>query len=550
MKIAQRTKYVSAALLFVFATTALSFTNVKFASAASLQWTGGGDGTSFSDTDNWSTGVVPGANDTLTFSVTGLSAQKVLDNDVSNLSVAGITFTGNTGSTNYFGYTLQGNPITLTGNIQNTMTGTNAEYVTPTIQNNLVLGANVSVSKVNLGVTGSTLNLQSNTLTYAGATSCGTSLISALSGSGTLSITGDRINVTGANTSFTGPINVTGNAAIGVGSLGTAAGATTVSGGGKLSVVTQQNVTSAEPFTLGGTGYFGAAQGYLECAGGGGTTSTLTLTGGVTLSSDFVYDGDNNTVINEPYTANGHTFVVGSGVSGSLTTPQGVVSAPEETIALDGTSSTLVVIGNKQTGVLNGTRDTIAVLNGGLLKGTGTATTVNVNQGGKIAPGNSPGTLTILNELTLSGTYEAEVLNTGTYDKLVVGQNYTAGSNAVSLYSDSTLSPVLSSGWSVKQGDKFTIIDNKSTTAVSGTFTGLAEGAQLSISGVTFSISYVGGDGNDVVLTALNTGNDPSAPNTGALQLVQKNPAVVAGLGLLTAALLFAAAIRRRQTNK
>jgi hypothetical protein len=192
----------------------------------------------------------------------------------------------------------------------------------------------------------------------------------------------------------------------------------------------------------------------------------------------------------------------------------------------------------------------IGVNAGGTLKGTGTANGVYVDDGGVIAPGNSPGTLTVLDNFTLTGTYEAELLNKSTYDKLAIGENYTGSSNAVFLNSGASLNVVLFDGWTIKKGDTFTIIDNLSETDVEGTFEGLAEGGQLTVDGITFSISYVGGDGNDVVLTALNTGDDPSAPNTGALQVVRKSPLVVAGFGIVTAALLITLAVRRRQTNK
>jgi len=549
MKLTQKTKYASAALLFVFATTALSFVNVQFASAASLQWTGGGDGTTFADTANWSTGVAPQNGDNVTFDITGLTEQKVLNNDISGLSLAGITFTGN--AANYYAYTLQGNALTLSGNVQNTITGANADYVTPSIQNNLTLAGPVTVSKVNIGTTGTTLNLQANQLTFSGAAGCGTSLTSNLSGSGMLNITGAKINVSGANASYTGPINITGSASIGADSFGTSAQGTTVSGAGTLAVVHTTNKTSAEPFTLGGTGWIGATQNYISgCAGGSGPASTLTLTGGVTLTSNFLYNGENNLKINAPYTANGHTFTVKSGAEGTLTTPQGEAEAPKETIELNGDSSTFVTVGNNQTAILNGTRDLIGVGSGGVLKGTGTANGVYINDGAVIAPGNSPGTLTVLDNFTLTGTYEAELLNKSTYDKLAIGENYTGSSNAVFLNSGASLNVVLFDGWTIKKGDTFTIIDNLSDTDVEGTFEGLAEGGQLTVDGITFSISYVGGDGNDVVLTALNTGDDPSAPNTGVLQVVRKNPLVVAGFGIVTAALLITLAVRRRQTNK
>ena len=547
MRISQRLKYILATPMFIVAAVGAQLVHVIPTYAATLTWTGGGDGTSFSDGANWNTGNAPVNNDALTFSVTGISAQKVLDNDISGLQVTGISFTGNAAS--YYGYTLQGNPLTVSGTISKSFTGTNAEYVTPNVQNNLVLNGNTTVNGVNIGTTGTTLNTQTYSLTYAGNESCGQVLSSNLSGSGTLSITGTGINVRGTNTGYSGAISVTGNAAISTSSFGTSGVGTTVSGAGVLSVINTSDATLAEPFTFGGTGSFSSAQNYFGCSGGAGSAVKLTLTGGVTLNSNFVYKGENNLVINEPYDANGHTFTVGSGVSGTLTTPSGEATAPEETIQLDGTSSTYVNVGNKQTAVLNGTRDNIGVQTGGKLKGTGTTTSLYVDQGGVVAPGNSPGTLTVLESFSLTGTYEAEVLNTSSYDKLAVGADYTGSGNAVFLNSGATLNVVLYSGWSVKNGDKFTIIDNQSSTAVSNTFSGLAEGAQFSVSGVTFSISYVGGDGNDVVITALSTGHDPSTPNTGVHRFIAANPLLLAGLGVVSAGLLVALALRRKSNQ-
>jgi hypothetical protein len=55
------------------------------------------------------------------------------------------------------------------------------------------------------------------------------------------------------------------------------------------------------------------------------------------------------------------------------------------------------------------------------------------------------------------------------------------------------------------EGTTFRIIDNDDTDAVVGTFNGLAEGATVRSLGGSqlFRVSYVGGTGNDVTLTAL-----------------------------------------------
>jgi len=50
-------------------------------------------------------------------------------------------------------------------------------------------------------------------------------------------------------------------------------------------------------------------------------------------------------------------------------------------------------------------------------------------------------------------------------------------------------------------GNQVTLIDNRGSNAVSGTFNDLPEGAPLTLNGQEWVISYQGGDGNDVVLT-------------------------------------------------
>ncbi|MDA8019121.1 MAG: hypothetical protein MPN21_16910 [Thermoanaerobaculia bacterium] len=50
-------------------------------------------------------------------------------------------------------------------------------------------------------------------------------------------------------------------------------------------------------------------------------------------------------------------------------------------------------------------------------------------------------------------------------------------------------------------GDQMTVIElTDAGSSIAGTFAGLADGATLSVAGVTFTIDYDGGDGNDVVL--------------------------------------------------
>ena len=59
----------------------------------------------------------------------------------------------------------------------------------------------------------------------------------------------------------------------------------------------------------------------------------------------------------------------------------------------------------------------------------------------------------------------------------------------------------LISGFTPTSTNTFKIIDNDGTDPVSGTFAGLSEGAIFNVGGTDFKISYVGGTGNDVVLS-------------------------------------------------
>ena len=98
------------------------------------------------------------------------------------------------------------------------------------------------------------------------------------------------------------------------------------------------------------------------------------------------------------------------------------------------------------------------------------------------------------------------------------------------------------------KGDTFTIIDNKSTTPVKGTFDGLAEGAEVIVNGAVFKISYTGGDGNDVVLTAQNESISPNAPNTGAKEMATKP--MVAIVAAFAAIALFVIVSKRRVASR
>jgi uncharacterized repeat protein (TIGR01451 family) len=139
----------------------------------------------------------------------------------------------------------------------------------------------------------------------------------------------------------------------------------------------------------------------------------------------------------------------------------------------------------------------VNVNSGGALAGTGTVGAVTVNSGGTLAPGLSPGSIATGNlslpaASTLSVDIDGTAAGTG-YDQVMVSGTVVLGG---------TLSVTL--GFTPTPGDVFKLIDNDgSSDAGSGIFLGLLEGAILTASGHRLRVSYIGGDGNDVTLTAL-----------------------------------------------
>lgn len=543
----RRLKYIFLTPLFIISTIALQFANVQLASAATLTWDGSaGDGL-FSTDANWSTGTAPVNGDVISFDVTSLASNTTISNDLADLSLAGINVTG-TNSSGYR-YQLNGANTLLTGDIANSSGSLFVINMPLQASNDFDITGAVTVSGSN-----GLLNLESHTVTHTVANNC--VYINKLAGTGNLILSGSSsaFSLGSGSVNFHGSISISNGTLIAYYPSALNDSTVNASGTGNVSLYSDDNtpeyLTWEADFNLGGSGWIAAQHSSSSgCAGGTPSdTYTATLTGAVTLASDFLYNGDDNMVVSGPYTNNGHSFTVKAGALGTLTTPEGQVEAPTITTELTGDEpGTNVNVVNKETAILTGVRGDISVQQGGLLKGTGTAS--NVFNAGVVNPGNSPGTLTILETYSGDGVYQPEILNKDSYDQLQVGANYVGGGNAVTLYSGASLNLVLYDGWAINQGEQFRIIDNQSATAVSGTFNNLPEGTQLTVEGIVFSISYVGGDGNDIVLTALNTGTDPTPPNTGAAKLILGNPIVLATLGIATASLLIFIAIRRRSTR-
>ena len=159
------------------------------------------------------------------------------------------------------------------------------------------------------------------------------------------------------------------------------------------------------------------------------------------------------------------------------------------------------------------------VLHGGILKGRGTVGG-DVENSNIVAPGNSPGIITIDGNYTEDNTaalnIEIEGISPNSpmqFDQLIVN-------GAVSLAG--TLNTTLLNGFIPANGNSFQIICNHGTDPIIGSFATLPEGATFTAVAVSFRITYVGGDGNDVVQTGQgNVFTVTNTANSGAGSLHQ-----------------------------
>jgi autotransporter-associated beta strand protein len=216
----------------------------------------------------------------------------------------------------------------------------------------------------------------------------------------------------------------------------------------------------------------------------------------------------------------------------AFSTSDSLIKAGTGTLTLTGAEtfdgSTTV---NGGTLLVNGSlaaASTVTVNNGGTLSGSGSVGSVTVNVGGTIEPGAggavlSTGGVTFGAGTTFRVALDGAAPGTG-YDQLSV----TGGINL----NGATLTGIL--GFTPAPGETFVIINNNGANPITGTFAGLPEGAAATLAGHRFFVSYHGGKGNDVTLTA------DRAPVAGAASLsysLNENQSLsVAAPGLLAGA--------------
>jgi autotransporter-associated beta strand protein len=228
--------------------------------------------------------------------------------------------------------------------------------------------------------------------------------------------------------------------------------------------------------------------------GSGASVATLNLTGGTLNTFANILEGGGNTT--SKITLDGGTLNLNGNAIGGATpidtlefksgTVQDVSQINNGTGGLTKTTlGTLTITGtNSYTGATTVSTGTLA-LSGSL------AGPLTVN-GGILAPQGLPATASDF-ALNAGGTFQARV--TGSTDGTQYDQFAAGGTVTLAGPLD------LAAGPGLAPGTSFRILNKTSAGPVSGTFSGKPESSVFTDDGYPWIISYVGGDGNDVVLT-------------------------------------------------
>lgn len=299
-------------------------------------------------------------------------------------------------------------------------------------------------------------------------------LLNNPSSSNTVVLSGDN-SFTGGVTITRGALVITRGSALGSG----VKSVTATSGNGRLELnggTSAIMLASTISMTLSGTELRNASgdnivRGSISAATGAGN-STITSNGGsLTLTGTL-----------QTANSGGRTITLG-GTSSGPNTISGRIIDGVSTLTLQKTGTGTWMLSHPDNSYTGPT-----TITAGKLILSGDLTSSIALTAGMLAPQGTPATT---GGLTQSATaiYQVRVTSTGA-DRLSVD-------GAVTL--DGTLEILPAPG--IASGAGFTILDNTGTAAIAGTFAGLPENATFSTGGYDWRITYLGGDGNDVVLT-------------------------------------------------
>lgn len=274
------------------------------------------------------------------------------------------------------------------------------------------------------------------------------------------------------------------------------------------------------------TGATTVSAGELDVNGSTAANSAVSVNGGILGGSGTVKG--NVVVTNGTINGNGlilagasaTTFSGNSSLSGTATFNNGISTA-SGILSITGTTTSNVGVIHGAT--LNNGGKVIGNVNvSGLLNGNGTVNGIlTIKSGGELAPGNSPGTQTVVGDLIVESLAKVSMQldSLASYDQIsVTGAVTLAGTLDLTL-------------GSITNGNVFTLIEKAGTSAlISGTFGSVTvSGSAVTLSSSntfivgnqTYDLSYAGGDGNDLTLSVLAV----PEPSTWAM--------LVGGIGML-----------------
>lgn len=489
-----------------------------------ITWDGGGADNNFSTALNWSTDAIPINGDVIGLDLSILVADEWLNNDMIGLSLGGINVT-NTSAT-YKSYGINGLDFSLTGDID-----VNSGTLT-------IDGPNITISSSGVSFSGrvyivSNLSIGSNSLTI----DTDSNFSGALSGSGSINIIPTEGGGQGAggcdfgvatargpfagdNSGFSGSLTIGSDVGLSVSDVATNiakyASSIIVQSGGSLGFI----LSSGSDMSL--TTNINMAGGTLSVlqlpateACSTPSLKTLTLSGNITATGNVGVEMRSANISMTGTITGSSYFVATEGIgtgSETLTIGTSTQKSAEKTTNYEGdnTSTNPTVFDNNIVVVKSGATLGSVYVYGGILKGNGIVGVITM-ESGTVAPGESPGCLTSGALSYLGGELEIELGGTAEctgYDQqIVVG--------GVALGSATTLTTSLFNSFKPALNSTYTIIKNDASDEVTGTFTGLAEGATFKVGEYTLGITYKGGDGNDVVLSVTAVPASATVADTG-----------------------------------
>ncbi len=436
----------------------VTLTRQFLASGVTRVWDGGGANNSWTNRTNWVGDIAPVEGDALFFPAGAARLNNV--NDFPALTAFDALTCGGA-------YTLGGAAVMLNGGLR----------VTNSVGTTLNLAVQLNASQTALVSNGASLtfggaiNLGPHTLTFAGA---GTHLVNGvISGAGGVIQGGSGTLILSATNTYAGLTEVqTGNVvAFTDAALGGVSVGTTIFPAGRIQLGSGR--VFAEPFVVEGILY--------------NPSATNTLTGPIVLA------GNNAALLQ----VDAGELRVDGALSGSGFTKNGAGrlllnanNTHTNTTTISG--GTLLVNGAQPSSPV-----TLSSFANSVLGGTGTVGTVTANVG-TISPGASPGTLTVVGNFSAGfGTTNFFEINGPTpgsgHDQLVINGDVFLNGSVLRL----------AFGYTPAFGDSFLLIQNNGGNPVGGTFAGLPEGSTITNGAVVARLTYIGGTGNDVVLTRI-----------------------------------------------